>query len=173
MKAQIDYTTRGDDELVVRAVLRQIPPGQWDQLIQEFSQRMGIGGTTSHASAGRPDATAEPETVTYDYAREKAGDWDNFKIMSLFPVVYITQVDEKNPPKKYPIDLGMPRVDTSISTIKLPDGWGAELPNAVHEHTAFATFDKTYKLDHGNLIVSSLAGNGGPFSPFVSPVLVS
>ena len=152
MKAQIDYTTRGDDELMVRAVLRQIPPGQWDQLIQEFSQRMGFGGTTSHASAGRPDATAEPETVTYDYEREKTGDWDNFKIISLFPVVYIAQVDEKNPPKKYPMNLGIPRVDTSISTIKLPDGWGAELPNAVHEHTAFATFDKTYKLDHGSLI---------------------
>jgi hypothetical protein len=62
-------------------------------------------------------------------------------------------VDEKNPPKKYPIELGEPRVETSISTITLPDGWGAESPKDVHEKAVFAIFDKTYKLDHNVLTV--------------------
>lgn len=153
MKAHIEYTTRGDDEVVIRTVLRQVPPGQWDQFTQQFSQGIGFSGTTSHAEATRPDQTIDPEKLAYDYEREKTGDWDNYRILPLFPPVFITGVDEKNPPKKYPILLGEPRIETSVSTITLPDGWGAEPPKDVHEKTAFATFDKTYKIDHNMLTV--------------------
>ena len=153
MKAQIEYTSRGDEELVLRAVLRQVPPGQWDQMVQQLSQGMGFGGTTSHAEASRPDVTTDPVKLSYDYEREKTGDWDNYKILPLFPLVFLPSIDEKNPPKKQPIELGTPRVETSISTIKLPEGWGAELPEAVHQKTGFASFDKTYKIDHETLTV--------------------
>jgi hypothetical protein len=44
-------------------------------------------------------------------------------------------------------------VETSILTITLPDGWGAESPKDVHEKATFATFDKTYKIDHNVLTV--------------------
>jgi tetratricopeptide (TPR) repeat protein len=151
--AQIDYTTRGDDEFVIRALLRQVPPGQWDQFTQRLSQNLGFGGTTSHAHASRPDLTTDPETLSYDYQREKLGDWDNYRIIPLFPAVFLPTIDDKNPPQKYPINLGEPRTETSVSTLKLPEGWSAELPDAIHEKTAFATFDKTYKLDHGTLTV--------------------
>ena len=43
--------------------------------------------------------------------------------------------------------LGEPRVETSVSIIELPDGWGAELPAAVHQTSSFASFDKTYKIE--------------------------
>jgi hypothetical protein len=153
MNGHMEYTIRGDSELFIRALLRQIPPEQWNQFTQRFSQSLGFGGTTSHAEVSRPDETTDPEKLAFDYEREKTGDWDNYKILPLFPPFGITSVDEKNPPKKYPIELGEPRVETSISTITLPDGWGAESPKDVHEKAAFATFDKTYKLDHNVLKV--------------------
>ena len=151
MKAQIDYTTRGDDELVLRTLLRQVSPGQWDELSQRLSQGLGFSGTTSHTEAGKPDATAEPARISYDYEREKTGDWDNHRILPLFPPIFLAAVDEKNPPKTQPIQLGEPRVETSVSTIKLPAGWGADLPATVHQKTAFATFDKTYKIEGDTL----------------------
>ena len=153
IKAQIEYTTRGDDELVMRALLRQIPPGQWDLFIQRFSQGLGFAGTTSHTEVTRPDETNVPEKIAYDYEREKTGDWDNYKIYPLFPPVYLNGVDEKDPPKKFSIELGEPRVETSISTITLPDGWGTEPPKDIHQKAAFATFDETYKIDHNVLTV--------------------
>jgi tetratricopeptide (TPR) repeat protein len=153
MKAQVEYTSRGDEELVLRTVLRQVPPGQWDQMVQQLSQGMGFGGTTSHAEASRPDVTTDPVKLSYDYEREKTGDWDNYKILPLFPLVFLPSIDEKNPPKKQPIELGTPRVETSISTIKLPEGWGAELPEVVHQKTGFASFDKTYKIEGQTLTV--------------------
>jgi hypothetical protein len=102
---------------------------------------------------GPPDQTSDPEKLAFDYESEKAADWDNYKILPLFPPFFITGVDDKDPPKKYPIELGEPRVETSISKITLPDGWGAEPPKDVHEKSAFATFDKTYKIDHNVLTI--------------------
>jgi len=153
MKAQIEYTTRGDDELVFRTVYRQVPPGQWAELTQRLSQGLGFGGTTSHPEATKPDNTSEPERLAYDYEREKTGDWDNHRIVALLPVVFLSSVDEKNPPQKVPIALGEPRVETSLSVVKLPEGWGADLPAAVHQKATFASFDKTYKIEGSTLTV--------------------
>jgi tetratricopeptide (TPR) repeat protein len=151
MKAQIEYKARGDDEVVLRTLLRQVSPGQWDDLSQRLSQAMGFSGTTSHTEAVRPDKTDEPARISYDYEREKTGDWENHRIIALFPVIYLGNVDDKYPPKKQPIQLGEPHVETSTSVIKLPAGWGAELPAAVHQKTAWITLDKTYKIEGDTL----------------------
>jgi hypothetical protein len=99
MNGHMEYTIRGDSELFIRALLRQIPPGQWNQFTQRFSQGLGFGGTTSHAEVGRPDETTDPEKLAFDYEREKTGDWDNYKILPLFPPFFLAGVDEKNPPR--------------------------------------------------------------------------
>ncbi|MBS1821380.1 MAG: DUF3857 domain-containing protein [Acidobacteria bacterium] len=151
MKSQMEYTARGDDELVLRTLLRQVSPGQWDDLSQRLSQAMGFGGTTSHTEAGRPDKTDEPARISYDYEREKFGDWDNHRIVPLFPVIYLGNVDDKYPPQKQPIQLGEPHVETATSVIKLPAGWGAEPPAAVHQKTPWITLDKTYKIEGDTL----------------------
>lgn len=146
------YTARGDNEIIFRTVFRQVPPGQWDELVQGISQRLGFAGTTSHPEVTRPELTTEPMQVSYEYKREKLGDWDNYRIVPLMPVVYITTVDEKDPPQS-PIELGEPTVFLARSVITLPPGWGAELPDSVHQKAPFATYDKTYKIDHDTVTV--------------------
>jgi tetratricopeptide (TPR) repeat protein len=47
--------------------------------------------------------------------------------------------------------LGVPRVESSTSALKLPDGWGVELPEAVHAKSAYATYDETYRFENGTL----------------------
>lgn len=136
----------------MRAIFRQIPPGQWDQLVQNISERIGFTGTTSHAETDRPDVTTDPFKLSYDYEREKLGDWDNFRIIPLMPVVFIPTVDEKDPPTQ-PIDLGQPHLDIAKTVLTLPEGWGAELPKEVHQKTPYISFDKTYKIDHQTLTV--------------------
>jgi hypothetical protein len=153
MKAKIEFTERGDDELVLRSLLRQVPRGQWNELMQRLSQGFGFGGITSNPDAGSPEKTTEPVRFNYDYVREKTGDWDNHRILPLFPIVFLPSIDEKNPPKEQPIRLGEPRLEESLSTITLPEGWGAVPPESVHEKTTFASFDKTYKVEGQKLIV--------------------
>lgn len=148
--SQIVMTLRGDDEVAIRGVLRQISPGQYDDFVQRFSQGLGFGGTATHAEITRPDATVEPLRIAYDYTRDKPADWANYQIVPEFIPAYLPVFDEKDPPQ-VPIDLGLKRVETVTTEMKLPEGWGATLPDAVHVHTAFVNFDKTYRFDHGTL----------------------
>jgi len=143
-------TLRGDGELVMRAALRLISPGQYGDFVQRFSQGLGYGGTTSNVEISKPDATADPLRITYDYTRDKPDDWANYKITPEFLPVYLPVIDDKDPPQT-PIELGTKRVEMVTAAMKLPDGWSATLPDAVHVHTPFATFDKTYRFDHGTL----------------------
>jgi tetratricopeptide (TPR) repeat protein len=151
-KAHMEYITRGDDEIVMRAVFRQVPPGQWDQLVQNLSQRLGFTGTTSHTEADRPDTTTDPFKLSYDYEREKLGDWDNLRIVPLMPMAFVPIPDDKDPPTE-PIDLGQPHVDTTKTILTLPDGWGVLLPDAIHQKNPYITFDKTYKIEGHTLTV--------------------
>ena len=35
--------------------------------------------------------------------------------------------------------------------MKLPEGWGVELPEAVHAKSPYATLDETYRFDKGTI----------------------
>ena len=37
-------------------------------------------------------------TMSYDYKREKSGDWDNLKIIAQFSPIDLPAVDENEPP---------------------------------------------------------------------------
>lgn len=149
--SHIEWTMRGDEEVMFRSAARSVSPGQWDQFIQKFSQSIGYSGTISHAELSRPDLTVDPMRVSYDYEREKSGDWDNHRIVAQISPLILGGVDEKDLPIE-PIELGYPHVQIDHAVMKLPAGWGAELPTAIHARASFATLDKTYKLEDGKLI---------------------
>jgi hypothetical protein len=114
-------TFRGDDELYVRSALRLISPAQYDLLTQQISQSLGFGGTASHSEVGRPEDTKDPLKVSYDYKREKNGDWSNLQIVPQLAAVLLPRIDDKDPPVQA-VQLGVPRVETATSAMKLPDG---------------------------------------------------
>ncbi|WP_260735102.1 DUF3857 domain-containing protein [Tunturiibacter lichenicola] len=141
---------RGDEEIAVRAALRPLSPAQYAQFVQQLSQGMGYQGTTSEGEVSRLEDTVDPLTISYDYKREKNGDWDNLKIVPQLAPVFLPQVNDKEPPVQS-ILLGIPRVETSTSAMKLPDGWGVELPEAIHKSSAYATYDQTYRFEKGTV----------------------
>ena len=144
-------TARGDEEVILRAVMRQISPSQYDLLAQKISEGMGYGGKATHAELTRAEDTEEPLKLSYDYKRDAAPTWSaNKQILPQVAPVTLPMVDEKDPPVQS-IELGVPRVETSHSTQKLPDGWGVELPEAIHAKSQWATVDQTYKFEKGLL----------------------
>jgi len=142
---------RGDSEINFREAVRSVSPAQWDELMQNISYRMGYAGKVTHAEFSRPGDTTAPFHIAYDYEREKAGDWDNLRIIPQIVPIGLGPVDEKDLPVA-PIELGEHHVQISHAVIKLPEGWGVELPPAIHAKAAFATLDKTYKFENGTLI---------------------
>jgi tetratricopeptide (TPR) repeat protein len=142
---------RGDDELPFRQAARSVSPSQYDQLMQNISHNMSYAGTVTHAEFSRPDDTMDAFRITYDYEREKNGDWDDLRIIPQLMPIVLGPVDEKDLPVS-PIELGAPHVEIDHAVMTLPKDWGADLPPAVHAKSAFATLDKTYKLEDGKLI---------------------
>jgi tetratricopeptide (TPR) repeat protein len=148
--SHLTWTFRGDGELILREALRQISPGQYGELVQRMSQSMGWAGTTSNIEASKPEDTAEPMTLGYDYKRERGTDWSDLKILAQLGPSELVQVDEKEPPVQS-IQLGVPRMLISTAAMKLPDGWGAVVPDAIHTKSAYATFDESYRFEKGTL----------------------
>jgi len=149
--SHLSFDLRGDAEVIFRSGVRSVSPAQWDELMQHISQAMSYAGKVTNTQFSRPDDTATPFHVTYDYEREKAGDWDNLRIIPQLMPLGLRDIDEKDPPVS-PIELGPPQVITSHAAMTLPPGWSAELPAAIHAKSAFATLDKTYKFENGTLI---------------------
>ncbi|MGC1782680.1 MAG: DUF3857 domain-containing protein [Acidobacteriaceae bacterium] len=148
--SRLVLTLRGDTELLLRTAFRQSSPAQYDDLAQRISQSIGYGGTTSHAELSKLEDTTVPLQIGYDYKREKAGDWDHYRIIPQVAPVSLPMVNDMDPPVRA-IALGIPRVETSTSAMKLPSGWGVVLPQAVHATSAYATYDETYKFDNGTV----------------------
>ena len=97
------------------------------------------------------DDLSTPWGMRYGYTQEAWSEWKSYQMGSLLPNVNLPAIDEKKPPKQE-IDLGGRHIQTAKSTVKLPAGYGAELPDVIHLKTPFATFDETYRIAEGSLI---------------------
>ena len=148
--SRITLAPRGDEEVALRAVVRQVSPAQYDQLAQQLCASLGYAGTASHFSSSRVDDTTTPFEVSFDYKREKSGDWPNLRVIAQLYPVMLPKPDTNDPPVES-LALGVPRVETSTSTMTLPEGWEVELPNGVHEKSNWATYDLTYRFEKGVL----------------------
>lgn len=151
MDAHVVIEDRSDQEIALRAVARNVAPAQWDQGTQYLARLLGFSGTTSNSSFSHADDLGVPMRVSYDYVKKPYGDWDNLRIVPLFPVVELPAAPDKKPSSE--VDLGAARTEIAETDIHLPPGYGANLPDAVHVKTPFATFDKTYGLKDGVLTI--------------------
>jgi tetratricopeptide (TPR) repeat protein/transglutaminase-like putative cysteine protease len=148
--SHIVMTFRGDEQVMIAQAVRTVSPAQWDELTQRVSYSIGYSGKVTNAELSHPDDTVSPFKLTYDYQRDKNGDWDNLRILPQLSPIGLADIDEKDPPVT-PIQLGVPHLATDRAVMTLPKGWTANLPPSVHAKAAFATLDKTYKLENGVL----------------------
>jgi tetratricopeptide (TPR) repeat protein len=151
--AKMKATYRDDDEVLVRALARGVAPAEWDKVSQYISANTGFGGTTSNTQFANQNDASQPIALTYDYSRHPYGDWDNRRIVPLFPALEFTALDSDTTAPQEDIQLGAPRTLTAISHIVLPEGYRPDLPDPIHVTTTFAVFDKTYRFE-GNEIVA-------------------
>lgn len=153
LTGKITATYRDDDEVLVRALARNVAPAEWDQASQYISSNTGFGGTTSNTSFQNAENTALPIVLSYTYTRHPYGDWKMLNIVPLFPLTEFSLLDSDTTAPQEDIQLGAPRTLTAECHIHLPDGYRADVPDPVHVKTPFATYDKTYRFEAGQVIV--------------------
>ena len=152
LKSHMDLTMRSDNELGFRFLVQRAAPAQWDEAMQSVSRAMGFQGTVSNTDFRQKDP-AGPVHLSYDYTRPSFADWDHQRILPLFPALEVTTIDREKA-LEHDIDQGWPRKLEAVTQIKLPDGYKANLPDAIHVKRDYATFDQTYRVENGELIVT-------------------
>ncbi len=151
LKGRMSMTVRSDNEPGFRTLLQRAAPSQWDDAVQYVSNVMGFGGKVTNADLHQTDLSG-PMQLAYDYSRPSFGDWDNRRIVPLFPVLEIAGVDKEKAPE-HDIDLGAPRTLEAHTEITLPAGFRADLPEPIHAKRPYATFDQTYRLEGEKLVI--------------------
>jgi tetratricopeptide (TPR) repeat protein len=150
-KGNVTVTMRGDDEVLMRYASRQVSRAQWEQLGQSYVDNSGFNGKANGVTLDAGDDLSAPWGMRYGYTQDAWSQWKSYQIGSLLPNVNLPSIDEKKPPKKE-IDFGGRHTQTAKSTVRLPAGYGVELPDAIHLKTAFATFDETYRVQDSSLV---------------------
>ena len=128
LTGHITASYRTDDEVIVRALARSVAPADWDKASQYVSSNIGFSGTTSNTSFKNADDLSSPIVLTYDYARHPYGTGEP-PYRSCLPALEFSALasDSNAPPTD--IELGAPRTLIAISRIRLPEGYGADLPD--------------------------------------------
>ncbi|WP_419805613.1 DUF3857 domain-containing protein [Terriglobus sp.] len=142
----IVYRFHDDSEVLLRSLLRQASPAQYPEFVQKLMAGLGFGGTTSDPVIDNLHDQEKPLTMLFHYHRVHDADWGDNRVTAIFGPTEVPAIDEKQPPVSS-IHLGLPRVEESVTDVRLPDGWSAELPEAVHQQLPQVRIDTTYRLD--------------------------
>jgi hypothetical protein len=143
-----DESFRGDGELIMRSAFRGVPQSQWKEFLQGVSNATGFAGEVKNPEVSAIEQTAQPIRYSYDYTREKYGEWDAHRISPPMPPVgweLAPGVKQIKPADD--VDLGSPGDLVYSSSVQLPAGWllfplaGADLKEdwaEYHSKYAFA-----------------------------------
>jgi tetratricopeptide (TPR) repeat protein/transglutaminase-like putative cysteine protease len=154
LEAKIEYTVRGEREILLRSAFRRIAEPQWKDLVQQISYGLGFAGTVSDVIASRPEVMTEPFHFSYSYNRKDYPDWTNhqFTVPGLPFFMPVLRDDAKDP-----IWLGSPQESVSDSKVELPKGYKPQLPSNVDLKYDFAEYHASYSQDRGVFIVKRRA----------------
>ena len=148
LDAKIEDTSRGDGEIVLRTVFRQVPQAQWKDLVQRISYGLGFAGTVSDVVAGAPEAIAEPFHFSYSYNRKDYPTWKSdhqFAVPGL-PFSLTPLRDDS----KYPVWLGSSGELVSEAKIELPKGYEPRVPSNVDLKCDFAEYHASYAISNSS-----------------------
>jgi len=149
--AHIEIRTRSDSEWALRSLFHQTTSTQYDQALSRFLQGLGYAGTGSHLDISLPEETSEPFRMSFDYMREKPGNWDARQIVAELLPVSLPRIQESDPPVAA-IELGAKRKESSHAEMTLPEGWTATLPDDLHLKTPWVNYDRSYKFVNGIVV---------------------
>jgi tetratricopeptide (TPR) repeat protein len=147
---RISQSYHGDVEFFLRTVFRQVPQSQWKEALQRFSSGMGFSGDVSNPHISEIEQTSQPFEISYDYTREKFGEWDDHRIFPSMPSTgwaLYPGVKEKKPAD--PVEVQAPGEQDYISKITLPKGWSLDPQGNVDLKEDWAEYHATYSLKDG------------------------
>ncbi|HUN84759.1 MAG TPA: DUF3857 domain-containing protein [Terracidiphilus sp.] len=140
----------GDVEFLIRAAFRAVPQSQWKELVQRFSNATGFAGEVKTPDVSPIEQTSQPFRFSYDYTREKYGDWEEHRITPPMPPVgweLAPGVKQIKPADD--VEIGSPGVQMYTASVQLPAGWTLIPQTNVDLNETWAEYHATYSFKNG------------------------
>jgi hypothetical protein len=162
--AHIAQTVSGDVGISYRAAFRKVPQSEWKELLQNLAHYEGYGGEVSNPQVSEVEQISQPFQVSYDYTREKYGQWkdqeDSHWITAPLPPMggeLAPGVKDKKPADD--VDLGSIGETVYHSALQLPTGWIMTPPKNVdlkedwlEYHSKYSFKDGTFTADRSAVV---------------------
>jgi hypothetical protein len=146
----IEETFRGDSELVMRALFRQVPQSQWKQFVQQMIGNMGFGGETGQPEVSPVEQTTEPFHFSFDYTRQKFSEWEDRRINPPMPGVgweLAPGTREIKPADD--IELGSAGEQDYKTSVQMTPGWLVTTPAGIDLKEDWAEYHSSYSFANG------------------------
>ncbi|HEX8812637.1 MAG TPA: hypothetical protein VF742_11670, partial [Terracidiphilus sp.] len=150
LTAHIEQSFHGDMELLVRSAFRQVPQSQWKEFVQKFSGRMGFAGEVQKPEASPVEQIGEPFQFSYDYTREKFGEWEDRRIGPPMPPVGWEKVPGAREIKPADdVEIGSPGEQDYKTKVQLPQGWVVMTHAGIDLKEDWAEYHSSYNFANG------------------------
>jgi len=154
LQAHVEAIYRGDDnELAYRYLFRRVPEAQWKDVARKNFYGARLGGTITSVGASRPENTAEPFKINYDYTLKDFSEGDKHRFLIPLSALNIPEVKDGDLNRTAPLWLGYVGEQVFESRIELPKGWSAAQPVPLNLKEDFAEFHGSTEV-MGNLIIT-------------------
>jgi len=151
LEAHVQYTFRGDEELMLRSVFRRVPEANWQRVVENVNS--GLGGDITNLKVSDPAATREPFTLSYDISKVNFLDWSKKKSEIPLPLVQfdLPDIDEDTSSLDAAdmLKLGPKGDYTYKIKLELPAKYTAHAPLAFSLKRDYAQYEATYRVESG------------------------
>ena len=149
LEAKVRITVRSDFEVLYRLAFRRAGQTQWKEVMQQISNNFGFSGTVSDVTVTPPDATSAPFQLDYTYTRKTYSDWDNRRIISPLPFIFLPPVPDDADKKLKPLTLGVPTEYVLRGSMKLPTNSDPNDREAINLQEPFAEYHSKFTIENG------------------------
>ncbi len=153
LTAKVNYSMRGDTELLLREAFHQTPKERWSEVAGMLALADGFRGHIESVKASDPLETKEPFAVEYEIAQPKFVDWAKrpVRIPALLPQIALPDTAGKTAGK---IELGTPLDVETHLMLQLPQGTTVQTPPGTGVERDYAMYASKYE-GHSNTLTAS------------------
>jgi tetratricopeptide (TPR) repeat protein len=155
LEAAVRQTTRGDNELALRAAFRSISPSQWKDLVQTLDVFYTLPGEVSEVKADDPADTRKPFHLEYRVSQPNYLDWSARKTQpALFlPLLSLPDVDPEAAEKQdEALRLGAPAEVEVRMKLELPRRYVVRAPVPVTVKRDYGEYRSTYGVEENRVM---------------------
>jgi Flp pilus assembly protein TadD/transglutaminase-like putative cysteine protease len=156
LEATVKQTSRGDNELALRAAFRRTSSSQWKDLVQSLDLFYGLPGEVSEVKADDPADTSKPFHFEYKVSQPNYLDWSARKTQpALFvPVLGLPDVDAEATDKDAePLRVGAPGETDVRLKLELPQRYLARAPVPMTVKRDYGEYHSTYSVEGSRVSV--------------------